>query len=484
MKKKLLLADDSITIQKVIAITFSSDDYALTVVDNGDAALDKARSERPDLIMADVFMPGKNGYEVCAAVKSDPTLQGVPVLLLTGTFEPFDEAKAREAGADKWIAKPFESQSLIDCVEKLLAQAAIAPAAPAPVAQPQPPAPPAQPRPLPGAPVAPQPQATAASAPGSRPLPGVVPTPPVAPAVAPSVTAAPVAAPSGPTDDDIWGSADIAASFGELPAMEEPQAVTMPQAEMAEEDLWGTVSFEEELPEGGGTIELETTAADVWGGIEEDFAAPSFAPVEVAAPAPAPAVDDSIWGNMEADLGAAQPEPSIDLEAAAWQDEDEILPLGDVEILEEVDLAPPAPTVDIFATSDATTIGFADESALELAAFDEAAPVVAPDAAPAWAASEFEVMELEASEMSETFADAAAAPIKPVSAAVITPEPAVEQQVAALSEEQLEAIVERVAGAVIERLAGTVLERIVWEVVPDLAEAIVREEIRKIKEAV
>ena len=68
-------------------------------------------------------MPGKNGYELCAAVKSDPALCNIPVLLLTGTFEPFDEEKAAQSGADGWIAKPFESQTLINRVHKLLDQA-------------------------------------------------------------------------------------------------------------------------------------------------------------------------------------------------------------------------------------------------------------------------------------------------------------------------------------------------------------------------
>ena len=123
MSKKLLLADDSITIQKVIGITFSSDEYDLSVVDNGDAALEKAQAERPDLILADVFMPGKNGYELCSAVKQDPQLKDVPVLLLTGTFEPFDKDKALSCGADSWIAKPFESQTLVELVEKLISGA-------------------------------------------------------------------------------------------------------------------------------------------------------------------------------------------------------------------------------------------------------------------------------------------------------------------------------------------------------------------------
>ena len=100
-------------ITKVIGITFANEDYELVVVDNGDAALQKAQENRPDLVLADVYMPGKNGYELCSAVKSDASLQGVPVLLLAGTFEPFDEEKARAAGADDWISKPFESQALI-----------------------------------------------------------------------------------------------------------------------------------------------------------------------------------------------------------------------------------------------------------------------------------------------------------------------------------------------------------------------------------
>lgn len=146
MSKKLLLADDSITIQKVIGITFANEDYDLTIVDNGDAALQKAQADKPHLILADVFMPGKNGYELCAAVKQDPGLQDVPVLLLTGTFEPFDEEKAVSSGANGWIAKPFESQALIEKVEALIGGGpAATPAQTAGPAQPAAPQPPAQP---------------------------------------------------------------------------------------------------------------------------------------------------------------------------------------------------------------------------------------------------------------------------------------------------------------------------------------------------
>ncbi|MEA3466513.1 MAG: response regulator, partial [Thermodesulfobacteriota bacterium] len=122
MSRRLLLADDSVTIQKVIEITLSDGDYILSIASDGDEALQMAISERPDLILADVFMPGKNGYDVCEEVRKNADLKDVPVLLLAGTFEPFDQDKARAVGANDWIVKPFSSQALIDKVVELLAQ--------------------------------------------------------------------------------------------------------------------------------------------------------------------------------------------------------------------------------------------------------------------------------------------------------------------------------------------------------------------------
>ena len=121
MPKTLLLADDSVTIQKVVGISFANEDVVLLTVDNGDDAVARAREARPDLVLADVMMPGKDGYEVCETLKADPELRHVPVLLLSGTFEPFDEERARRAGADGHITKPFEAQALVDQVNALLA---------------------------------------------------------------------------------------------------------------------------------------------------------------------------------------------------------------------------------------------------------------------------------------------------------------------------------------------------------------------------
>jgi len=131
MARKLLLADDSVTIQKVVGISFANEDVDLITVDNGDTAIQRAREVHPDVVLADVVMPGKSGYEVCEAIKTDPLLRHVPVLLLTGTFEAFDEERARRCGAAGHVAKPFEAQALVDRVKALLAQAPPAPPAPA-----------------------------------------------------------------------------------------------------------------------------------------------------------------------------------------------------------------------------------------------------------------------------------------------------------------------------------------------------------------
>src|SRR5688572_16864541 len=123
MPKKILLADDSITIQKVVELTFSDGDYEVTAVNNGAKAVQKLAEMRPDIILSDIIMPEKNGYEVCEYVKSHPEFRNIPVVLLTGTFEPFDPDRAEKAGCDAVVTKPFESQSLIHKVEELIAQA-------------------------------------------------------------------------------------------------------------------------------------------------------------------------------------------------------------------------------------------------------------------------------------------------------------------------------------------------------------------------
>jgi CheY-like chemotaxis protein len=133
MPKTLLLADDSVVIQKLVGLSFANEDVEVLTVDNGDEAITLANEARPDMVLADVVMPGKSGYEVCDSIKQNPALANTPVLLLTGTFEAFDEERAQQVGADGHITKPFEAQALVDEVNQLLSRSRDSDAA-APVA--------------------------------------------------------------------------------------------------------------------------------------------------------------------------------------------------------------------------------------------------------------------------------------------------------------------------------------------------------------
>lgn len=119
MRRRILLADDSVTIQKVIELTFLDEDYEVKAVSNGDEAIAALQQANPDFVIADVHMPGANGYEVCR--RSKELRPDIPVLLLVGTFEPFDEGQSRTVGADSFLKKPFDSQELLQRVEELLA---------------------------------------------------------------------------------------------------------------------------------------------------------------------------------------------------------------------------------------------------------------------------------------------------------------------------------------------------------------------------
>jgi len=374
MSKRLLLADDSITIQKVIQITFAHEDYQLTITDNGDTALARAREQSPDLVLADVYMPGKNGYELCAAIKQTPGLQHVPVLLLAGSFEPFDEAKARAAGADAWIEKPFESQALIDKVATLLA-------------------------------------------------------------AAPAVVVAP------------------------LP----PPPVTRPEPVVAQPDPFADIRF----PAPPVPVSPTLTAPDDWSDLNESPAISIVAPV--AAPpvfVTAPAAVPNFEFDDEAFVVPVQEPPVPASDFIAFDDGEEIMALGDDDILASEDLEPlgELPTLAPWSREE-----FPPEEPFET--FDEPLPppppqaVVQPPPAPPAAPP--------------TPADLPPAPATPAA----PPVAAADQRVAMLTEGEIEQIVERAVGKVIERLAGTVLERVAWEVVPDLAEALIKEEIRKIKDA-
>jgi CheY-like chemotaxis protein len=488
MSRKLLLADDSITIQKVIGITFANEDYDLTVVDNGDAAFEKACANRPDLILADVFMPGKNGYELCAAIKQEPILKGVPVLLLSGTFEPFDANKAKAAGADSWIAKPFESQALIDKVEELLARTPAVPPQPAPEA-------------------AAQPEAELSTAQASVP---------------PQESGS-----DSETESDMWDEFEetAPAAMAAIPAEEEgeeqeddlldwdnPLGDSGESEDFMEDDLWDSVSFEEEdLME---DIGQEAAGDDLWGSLDEDSSLEEFVPAPIISDLTdsdeSLQLAEGVFGQEDEsmDLGGEDPfAPPADLSIEnpfEEQDEDEIVPLEDVEILEEEDL-------DSALDRDEISFGGLEDDIAEsndagLSIEDEkgnGSPVVEKD--PQWdiAGEETKILATgdedlvidndfdfgDYEEVAGITTEDSAFILSPAEAAMdaAASQPTamqVEEQVRTLNEEEIAAVVEKVAATIIERLAGSILEKIAWEVVPDLAESMIKDELRKIKEGV
>jgi CheY-like chemotaxis protein len=198
----ILVADDSVTMRRILELTLAGEDTSITAVDNGDAAIAKAGELLPDIVLADISMH-TDGYKVASAIKSTPGLERTAVIILSSQKNPYDEAKGKAAGVDDHVVKPFDTQHVIDKIKRVIAQpraaaprAAAAPAssarggrsgtiafersplapAPAPVAHaPAPPAPVAQrpmaaapaPRPAAPAPVAPSPVAAAVAASGS-----------------------------------------------------------------------------------------------------------------------------------------------------------------------------------------------------------------------------------------------------------------------------------------------------------------------------
>ena len=422
MSKKLLLADDSITIQKVIQITFAHEDYDLTITDNGDTALAKAQELKPDLVMADVYMPGKNGYELTAAIRQDPDLQHTPVLLLAGSFEPFDEEKARNCRANAWIEKPFESQNLIDKVSELLNSS--------------------------------PPSASEAQ-----------------------TFAVPELAPQGSTLED----------FDQLPTTE-------PEAAEVSEEAFGDISFAEETP---AFAPEPTAAVDDWSDV---VAEPEVVTPEVEETY---TLDDETAKDVAEDFSFAEPEPvaveepvslaeGTDLDAFDTA-EGEIIPLDEGDIIDAEDLEPlpQEPTLTTWSRDSAPDEEtFAAEETVDVEESAEAAAEQEVQDAPVF---DEPVFDEPAAEIAPAFAEPALGPApvaevppaeeEPEHVAVETAIVDVEEKASAMSEDEIEQIIEKVVTKVVEKLAGTILERVAWEVVPDLAEHLIREEIRKIKEA-
>jgi len=492
MAKKILLADDSITIQKVVELTFSDGDYEVTAVNNGAKAIQKLAEMRPDIILSDIIMPEKNGYEVCEYVKSHPEYRNIPVILLTGTFEPFDPDRADKAGCDAVVTKPFESQSLIHKVEELIQQSQTA-AASAPE---------------------PEPAALFTDAPAFEP-----------PAAAADpfthdndiFAAAPAAESTFASDMPFDSPSDQFAgetrafsrmSFEEMQQMapsEPPAPTTEPQPAMPE-------PTPEPAPEPEASPWDETPAA--FGGETRAFPRMSFEEMQQMAstatpafetPPPAPAAPEpSPWDEPQDDAStraipkmsfeemrqmaeASQPAepapfetlgaPPAEPEASPWDEapsafegETRAFPRMSFEEMEQMASTSAsassepawAPPSDPFAETAQTESPFAADE-----------PSVAEPAAeePAWAPS----VAADDTFVNSQITDDVVNP--QITDDVNNQVTDVNPQITDLTDEQ----VDRIARRVVQLMSEQVVRNIAWEVIPDLAEMVVKERIRQLE---
>lgn len=125
MAHKLFLADDSITIQKVVELILAEEGFDIKTANTGEEALAAIPTYMPDIILADIEMPKINGYQLCEKIKENPITSNIPVILLAGAFEPINEEMAKQVRADDYIVKPFESQELINKINSALSVKAI-----------------------------------------------------------------------------------------------------------------------------------------------------------------------------------------------------------------------------------------------------------------------------------------------------------------------------------------------------------------------
>ena len=120
MTSRLLVADDSITIQKIVSMAFEIEDVEVEGIGNGQEAFDRISQFNPDIVLADVDMPGLDGFELCAKIKESPETSSIKVLLLASDFEEFDEQRYQNCGAANHISKPFKSDDIVAMVKSLL----------------------------------------------------------------------------------------------------------------------------------------------------------------------------------------------------------------------------------------------------------------------------------------------------------------------------------------------------------------------------
>ncbi len=118
---KVLAVDDDPTIQRLLQVNLEMEGYDVVLAGDGEEALAVARAEHPDLILLDVMMPKKDGWQVCRELREDPDLAHVPVIFLSARAQDADVVRGASLGANEYVTKPFDPMELLDLVARLTA---------------------------------------------------------------------------------------------------------------------------------------------------------------------------------------------------------------------------------------------------------------------------------------------------------------------------------------------------------------------------
>lgn len=208
MSKIVLCVDDSATMQQVADITFRGTEFTYVGARSYEEGLDKAKGQKPAVVLADSVMPGKTGYDLCLALKSDSATANIPVVILVGNGAPFDSARGVQVGADANLPKPWDTQTMLEKVTEVVAKAASGVAKPGQAGASAPAAAPAAPAAAAPAKGTPAPAASpAAMPPRSATIMGM-------PTIKMPAGVAPPATPSAPTKTTVMAVPPISQSGG------------------------------------------------------------------------------------------------------------------------------------------------------------------------------------------------------------------------------------------------------------------------------
>ncbi|MCX5698451.1 MAG: response regulator [Candidatus Omnitrophica bacterium] len=120
MPKTILVVDDEPQLVDLVKMRLEANNYLVLTADDGQEALEKARQDKPDLIILDLMLPKMDGYKVCGLLKADARYNKIPIILFTARAQESDRKTGKDVGADAYITKPFEPQTLLGAIKELL----------------------------------------------------------------------------------------------------------------------------------------------------------------------------------------------------------------------------------------------------------------------------------------------------------------------------------------------------------------------------